>query len=121
MAEGGFRIDQGPDAVGVVQNDRLRVAAVPSARGHNEWSGLTQPGMSQRYATVYHRAGATLEWFMAGKLLKTEATVPHFGASIPALGMMTETDIVPDKDSVSCHGQCASATWSGIRVKTEAR
>jgi hypothetical protein len=121
MAEGGFGIDQQPDAVVVVQNDRLRVAAVPSTRGHDEWSGLTEPGVSHRYAIVCDRAGATLEWFMAGKLLKKEVTVPDFGASILALGTMTETNIGPDKGSVSCHGRGASATWSGIRVKTAAR
>jgi hypothetical protein len=221
MANGGFWTYQEPDAVVVVQNDRLRVAAVPFTRAHDEtqffdnakhmyfstssfeapkggrltveWEmsalviggrgdddlydgfvsfhlmdlaagvaidvftanrvlatvyarlpfpganaprreggpryfslfdefrGLTEPGQSHRYAIVYDRGEATLEWFMDEKLLKKEAKVPDIGRSILALGMMTEKDIVPGKGSVSCHGQGAVATWGGIRVKTEAR
>jgi hypothetical protein len=220
MANGGFWIYQEPDAVVVVQNDRLRVAAVPFTRGHDEvqffdnakhmyfstrtfeaprngkltvewqmsahvqgtrdddlydgyvsfhlmdlaagvaidvftanrmlatvyarlpfpganapkreagpryfslfdeFQGLTEPGQNHRYAIVYDRGEATLEWFMDGELLKKETKVPDFGASILALGMMTEKDLVPGKGSVSCHGQGAIATWSDIRVKAEAR
>jgi hypothetical protein len=87
----------------------------------DEFSGLTEPGQSHRYAIVYDRGEATLEWFMDGALLKKETKVPDFGASVIALGMMTEKDLVPGKGSVSCHGQGAIATWSGIRVKTVAR
>jgi len=220
MAEGGFWVYQEPDAVVVVQNDRLRVAAVPFTRGHDavqffdnakhmyfstrsfeaprngrltvewemsaqvigtrdddlydgfvsfhlmdlaagvaidvftanrmiatvyarlpfpganapkreagprffslfdEFEGITEPGQNHRYAIVYDRAAATLEWFIDAKLLKKEAKVPDFGASILALGMMTEKDIVPGKGSVSCHGQGAIASWGGIRVKIEER
>jgi hypothetical protein len=32
---------------------------------------------------------------------------------------MTETDIVPGKGSVSCHGQGAVGTWGAIRVTLE--
>ena len=73
-----------------------------------------------RYALVYDRGQATLEWHMDGKLLKRETRVPELGPSLLALGMMTEKDIVPGKGSVSCHGQGAVATWGAIRVKTEA-
>jgi len=220
MAGGGFWVYQEPDAVVVVQNDRLRVAAMPFTRGNDEvqffdnakhmyfstrtfeapkngrltvewemsaqvtgtrdddlydgfvsfhlmdlaagvaidvftanrllatvyarlpfpganapkrdagprffslfdeFTGRTEPGQNHRYAIAYDRFEATLAWFIDGALLKKESKVPDFGASILALGMMTEKDIVPGKGSVSCHGQGAIATWGGIRVKTEAR
>jgi hypothetical protein len=220
MANGGLWVYQEPDAVVVVQNDRLRVAAVPFTRSHDEvqffdnakhmyfstrtfeapkngrltvewqmsshvlhtkdddlydgyvsfhlmdlaagvaidvftanrmlatvyarlpfpganapkresgpryfslfdeYRDITEPGQLHRYAIVYDRGEATLEWLMDGKRLKQETKVPDFGASILALGMMTEKDLVPGKGSVSCHGQGAIATWSDIRIKTEAR
>jgi hypothetical protein len=86
----------------------------------DEFRGVTEPGQMHRYALVYDRGAATLEWHMDGKLLKRETSVPDLGPSLLALGMMTEKDIVPGKGSVSCHGQGAVATWGGIRVKTEA-
>lgn len=87
----------------------------------DEFRGCTEPGQMHRYALVYDRGDATLEWHMDGKCLKREVAVPDLGPSLLALGMMTEKDIVPGKGSVSCHGQGAVATWGGIRVKTEAR
>jgi uncharacterized protein DUF6081 len=219
MAGGGFWPFREPDAVVIVQNDRLRVAAVPFTRGHDEvqffdnakhmyfstrsfeaprngrltveWEmsalvvggrdddlydgfvsfhlmdlaagvaidvfaanrtvatvyarlpfpganaprsetqpryfslfdefrGVSEPGQLHRYALVYDRAAATLEWQMDGRTLKREVAVPDLGPAVIALGMMTEKDIVPGKGSVSCHGQGAVATWGGIRVKTEA-
>jgi Family of unknown function (DUF6081) len=87
----------------------------------DEFRGCTEPGQIHRYAIVYDRAEATLEWLMDGKSIKREVSVPDLGPSLLALGMMTEKDIVPGKGSVSCHGQGAVATWGGIRVKTEGR
>jgi hypothetical protein len=87
----------------------------------DEFRGVTEPGQLHRYALAYDRGEATLEWHMDGKCLKREVSVPDLGASLIALGMMTEKDIAPGKGSVSCHGQGAVATWGGIRVKTEAR
>jgi hypothetical protein len=86
----------------------------------DEFRGVSEPGQLHRYAIVYDRGEATLEWHMDGKLLKREVAVPDLGPSLLALGMMTEKDIVPKKGSVSCHGQGAVATWGGIRVTTEA-
>ncbi len=85
----------------------------------DEFEGVTEPGQTHRYAIVYDRAAATLEWRIDGNRLKTESKVPDIGASILALGVMTEKDIVPGKGSVSCHGQGAVASWGGIRVKLE--
>ena len=87
----------------------------------DEFRGVTEPGQAHRYALVYDRGEATLEWHMDGKRLKREVAVPDLGPSLLAIGMMTEKDIVPGKGSVSCHGQGAVATWGGIRVKAEAR
>ena len=87
----------------------------------DEFRGVTEPGQAHRYALVYDRGEATLEWHMDGKRLKREVAVPDLGSSLLAIGMMTEKDIVPGKGSVSCHGQGAIATWGGIRVKAEAR
>ncbi|HTO07860.1 MAG TPA: DUF6081 family protein [Myxococcota bacterium] len=87
----------------------------------DEFQGVTEPGQLHRYAIVYDRGEATLEWHMDGKLLKREVSAPDLGPSLLALGMMTEKDIVPKKGSVSCHGQGAVATWGGIRVISEAR
>jgi len=86
----------------------------------DEFRGVSGPGQLHRYALVYDRAAATLEWRMDGRTLKRETSVPDLGSSVIALGMMTEKDIVPGKGSVSCHGQGAVATWGGIRVRTEA-
>jgi len=85
----------------------------------DEFRGVSEPGQLHRYALVYDRAAATLEWQMDGRTLKRESSVPDMGASVIALGMMTEKDIVPGKGSVSCHGQGAIATWGGIRVRSE--
>ena len=87
----------------------------------DEFRGVTEPGQLHRYALVYDRGEATLEWHLDGKCLKREISVPDLGPTLLALGMMTEKDIVPGKGSVSCHGQGAVATWGGIRVKAEAR
>jgi hypothetical protein len=87
----------------------------------DEFRGVTEPGQLHRYALVYDRGEATLEWHLDGKCLKREISVPDLGPALLALGMMTEKDIVPGKGSVSCHGQGAVATWGGIRVKAEAR
>jgi hypothetical protein len=76
----------------------------------DEFRGVTEPGQLHRYALVYDRGSATLEWHMDGKCLKREVSVPDLGPALIALGMMTEKDIVPGKGSVSCHGQGAVAT-----------
>src|SRR5262245_2867017 len=85
----------------------------------DEFRGVTEPGQNHRYAIAYDRAAKTLEWRIDGKALKRETNVPDMGSCVLALGMMTEKDIVPGKGSVSCHGQGAIATWSGIRITTE--
>jgi uncharacterized protein DUF6081 len=87
----------------------------------DEFRGVSEPGQLHRYAIVYDRGEATLEWHMDGRVIKREVSVPELGPSLLAIGMMTEKDIAPGKGSVSCHGQGAVATWGGIRVKSEAR
>ena len=87
----------------------------------DDFRGVTERGQPHRYALLYDRGEATLEWHMDGKCLKREVAVPDLGPALLAVGMMTEKDIVPGKGSVSCHGQGAVATWGGIRVKAEAR
>ena len=86
----------------------------------DERSGL-EPGAFHAYSICHDRAAGRLSWSHQGAVLKTVEGIGELGPFTIALGLMTEKDIVPGKGSVSCHGQGAVATWSGIRVKTEAR
>ncbi|MCG8590466.1 MAG: DUF6081 family protein [Proteobacteria bacterium] len=86
----------------------------------DEFADRTRAGEPHAYAIAYDRGAGVLEWFMDGERLKRETRVPDIGAGILALGLMTEKDLVPDKGSVSCHGQGAVGTWSDIRVTLEA-
>jgi hypothetical protein len=84
-----------------------------------ELQGRTAPGETHAYAIEHDGAAGTLTWRMDGEVVKRAEGVGGFGPVHLALGLMTETDIVPGKGSVSCHGQGAVGTWGAIRVTLE--
>jgi hypothetical protein len=81
-----------------------------------ELQGRTAAGELHRYAVEHDAAADTLTWFLDGEAVKRAENVGAFGPVHLAIGLMTETDIVPGKGSVSCHGQGAVGTWGAIRV-----
>jgi hypothetical protein len=85
----------------------------------DEIEGRTAAGETHAYAIEYDAAADTLAWRMDGELVKLADGVGGFGPVNLAIGLMTETDIVPGKGSVSCHGQGAVGTWGAIRVVLE--
>jgi hypothetical protein len=84
-----------------------------------EIPGKTAPGQTHAYAIEHDAAAGTLTWRIDGEIVKRSENVGAFGPVHLAIGLMTETDIVPGKGSVSCHGQGAVGTWSDVRVTLE--
>jgi hypothetical protein len=85
----------------------------------DELEGKTAPGETHAYAVEYDSPADTLTWRMDGEVVKRAEAVGGFGPVNLAIGLMTETDIVPGKGSVSCHGQGAVGSWGAIRVVLE--
>jgi len=85
----------------------------------DELEGRTAPGETHAYAIEHDAAAGTLTWRMDGEVVKRAEGVGEFGPVHLAIGLMTETDIVPGKGSVSCHGQGAVGQWGAIRVTLE--
>jgi hypothetical protein len=84
-----------------------------------ELLGRTAPGETHRYAIEHDGAVGSLSWRFDGEVVKRAENVGAFGPVHLAIGLMTETDIVPGKGSVSCHGQGAVGTWGAIRATVE--
>lgn len=85
-----------------------------------ELAGKTAPGEMHAYAIEHAAVAGTLAWELDGEVVKRREGVGAFGPVHLAMGLMTETEIVPGKGSVSCHGQGAVGTWGAIRVVLEA-
>jgi hypothetical protein len=81
-----------------------------------ELPGRVAAGETHAYAIEHDAAAGTLSWQLDGEEVKRAEGVGAFGPVHLAIGLMTETDIVPGKGSVSCHGQGAVGSWGAIRV-----